>query len=140
MMNRLYFSLAFLFAVLISVHSQDDVNLFDFWKYYTDSENAMYKSSCHLAFQQLQERKEAMAQLQTKNDHLHRQETVREKLLELAGPLPEKTPLNARVTGVGWTMAGHWSGFRRELLLRKLYSFQRTRSRFPQIRSNEKRT
>jgi len=100
MMNRLYFSLAFLFAMLISVHSQDDVNLFDFWKYYTDSENAMYKSSCHLAFQQLQERKETMAQLQTKNDHLHRQETVREKLLELAGPLPEKTPLNARVTGV----------------------------------------
>ena len=75
-MNRLYLSLAFLFAVLISVHSQDDVNLFDFWQFYTDSENAMYKSSCHLAFKQLQERKEIMAQLQTKNDHLLRQEIV----------------------------------------------------------------
>ena len=100
MMNRLYLSLAFLFAVLISVHSQDDVNLFDFWKFYTDSENAMYKSSCHLAFKQLQERKAIMAQLQTKNDHLLRQETVKKKLLQLVGPLPEKTPLNARVTGV----------------------------------------
>jgi hypothetical protein len=100
MMNRLYLSLAFLFAVLITVHSQDDVNLFDFWEFYTDSENAMYKSSCHLAFKQLQERKETMAQLQTKNDHLLRQETVKKKLLQLVGPLPEKTPLNARVTGV----------------------------------------
>ncbi len=99
-MNRLYLSLAFLFAVLISVHSQDDVNLFDFWQFYTDSENAVYKSSCHLAFKQLQERKEIMAQLQTKNDHLLRQETVKKKLLQLVGPLPEKTPLNARVTGV----------------------------------------
>ena len=49
-MNRLYLTLGLLFAVLISVHSQDDVNLFDFWKFYTDSENAMYKSSCNLAF------------------------------------------------------------------------------------------
>jgi cephalosporin-C deacetylase-like acetyl esterase len=99
-MYRLYLSLAFLFAVLISVHSQDDVNLFDFWEFYTDSENATYKSSCHLAFKQLQERKEIMAQLQTKNDHLKRQEAVKKKLLQLVGPLQEKTPLNARVTGV----------------------------------------
>jgi len=99
-MNRLSLSLAFLFALLISVHSQDDVNLFDFWKFYTDSENAQYLSSCDFAFNQLQERKETLAQLQTKNDHLLRQETVKKKLLQLVGPLPEKTPLNARVTGV----------------------------------------
>ncbi len=99
-MKRLYLSLAFLFAVLISVHSQYDVNLFDFWKFYTDSENAMYKSSCHLAFQQLQERKANIAQLHTLDDHLIRQEAVKKKLLQLVGPLPEKTPLNARVTGV----------------------------------------
>jgi len=86
--------------MLVSLHSQNDVNLFDFWKFYTDSENSMYKSSCHLAFKQLQERKAGIAQLQTQNDHLKRQEAVKEKLLQLVGPLPEKTPLNARVTGV----------------------------------------
>ncbi len=60
----------------------------------------MYKSSCSLAFKQLQERDEAIAKLQTKSDYLERQELVRNKLLKLIGPFPEKTPLNARVTGV----------------------------------------
>ena len=53
-MKKPYLLLTFLFAMLISVNSQDDVNLFDFWKYYTDSETAMYLSSCQLAYQQLQ--------------------------------------------------------------------------------------
>jgi len=100
MMNRLYLSLGFLFAVLISVHSQDDVNLFGFWKFYTDSENVMYKSSCKLAFKQLQEREANIAKLDTESDYLARQEVVKDKLLKLIGPFPEKTPLNARVTGV----------------------------------------
>jgi len=99
-MKKLSFSLAFLFTILISASSQKDVKLFDFWKYYTASENALYLSSCQLAFEQLQGRKESMAHLHTPEDHLHRQETVRKKLLQLVGPLPEKTPLNARVTGV----------------------------------------
>ena len=99
-MKKIHLSTAFLFSVLLSLYSQDDVNLFDFWKYYTDSEHAMYLSSCQLAFQQLQERKAEMAQLDTKEDHLLRQQAVKKKLLQLVGPLPEKTPLNARVTGV----------------------------------------
>jgi hypothetical protein len=58
--------LVFVLTFAVPVHSQDDVNLFDFWKYYSDAENAMYKSSCSLAFQQLEERKAAIARLQTK--------------------------------------------------------------------------
>lgn len=100
MINRLFLSLAFFSATLVSVHSQVDVNLFDFWTYYADSENAMYKSSCQLAFKQLEERKKTMAKLQTTQDYLARQEAVRKKLYQLVGPFPEKTPLNARVTGV----------------------------------------
>jgi len=99
-MKRLFLSLAYLFFVLISLHSQYDVSLFDFWKFYSDSENAMYKSSCQKAFQQLHERKADMMQLQTLDAHLKRQEAVKKKLEQLVGPLPEKTPLNARVTGV----------------------------------------
>ncbi len=99
-MKRLNLSLTFLFTLLISLHSQYDVNLFDFWKFYTDSENAMYKSSCHFAFQQLQEREAGITQLHTLDEYLKRQEAVKKKLLKLVGPLPEKTPLNARVTGV----------------------------------------
>ncbi len=92
--------LAFILTFILPVQSQDDVNLFDFWKYYSDAENAMYKSSCSLAFSQLKERKAEIAQLQTKSDYLGRQEEVKEKLLRMIGPFPEKTPLNARTTGV----------------------------------------
>jgi hypothetical protein len=93
-----------LLAIILCIHfpglSQDDVNLFDYWKYYSDAQNSMYKSSCSLAFTQLQERKEAVAQLDLKSDFLERQKEVKEKLLRLIGPFPEKTPLNARTTGV----------------------------------------
>ncbi len=100
MKNKQFITLTCMLMLTLSVYPQDDVNLFDFWKFYSDAENAMYKSSCSLAFKQLQERKTAIAQLQTKEDYLERQETVRDKLLELIGPFPEKTPLNARITGV----------------------------------------
>jgi cephalosporin-C deacetylase-like acetyl esterase len=100
MKKKLFLSLVYIFSFLILVQSQDDVNFFDFWKYYADSENAMYKTSCSLAFKQLQEREEAIAQLHVKSDYLDRQEVVKNKLLKLMGPLPEKTPLNARITGV----------------------------------------
>lgn len=100
MRNLLYLLPAFLFIIYIPAQSQDDVNLFDYWKYYSDAENSMYKNSCSQAFMQLNERKAAIAQLQTKDDYLKRQETVKEKLLRIVGSLPEKTPLNAQVTGV----------------------------------------
>jgi len=41
-----------------------------------------------------------IAKLRTKGDWLKRQALVKDKLLKLAGPFPEKTPLNARITGV----------------------------------------
>ena len=100
MKNRLFFSTFFVSSLLCPVHSQQDVNLFDYWQFYSDAENAIYKSSCSLAFEQLQERKETIAQYQSKDDFLERKASVKKKLSELIGPFPEKTPLNARVTGV----------------------------------------
>ena len=100
MKNILLLSGVFLLTFLMPLQSQEDVNLFDFWKYYSDSENAMYKSSCTLAFGQLQKRKAAIEKLSTPDDYLERQKTVRGKLLQLIGSFPEKTPLNAHVTGV----------------------------------------
>ena len=84
----------------VAAYSQDDVNLFDFWKFYSDAENSMYKTSCSIAFKQLKERELEIGQLHSKKDYLERQELVKEKLLRLMGSFPEKTPLNARITGV----------------------------------------
>ncbi len=79
--------------------AQEDVTLFNYWKYYSDAENSLYKYFCSVAFEQLESRKTAIGRLKTKADWLERQEMVREKLSEIIGPLPEKTPLNIRITG-----------------------------------------
>jgi cephalosporin-C deacetylase-like acetyl esterase len=100
MKNKHIPCLVLFLTFILPVQSQEDVNLFDFWKFYTDSENVMYKSSCNLAFKQLHAREASIAQLHTKSDYLARQEVVKDKLLKLIGPFPEKTPLNPRVTGV----------------------------------------
>lgn len=93
-----------LFSILIwmnasILHAQHDVNLFDFWKYYSDVENAQYKTVCKYAFGQLAQRKAKIAELDEKLAYLERQSWVKNKLLELMGPFPEKTPLNPQVTG-----------------------------------------
>ncbi len=100
-MNKFFLFPFVIFLILIKQgQSQDDVNFFDYWKFYSDIENSMYKSSCALAFQQLDDRIAAMEQLHSKSDYLNRQKLVKEKLLHMMGPLPEKTPLNARVTDI----------------------------------------
>lgn len=86
-------------VTLAPARAQDDVNLFDYWKYYSDAQNAKYKYFCTRAFQLLEERKTEIAAFRTKQEYLNRQKVVRQKLNRILGPLPEKTPLHARVTG-----------------------------------------
>jgi hypothetical protein len=89
-----------LFLLLfIPLQAQDDVALFNYWQYYSDIQNSLYKHFCAVADGQLESRKRKISGLQTKSDWLERQSLVRRKLSEIIGPFPEKTPLNARVTG-----------------------------------------
>ncbi len=89
-----------LIGLLKSVHAQDDVNLFNYWKYYSDAENSLYKYFGSVAFEQLDKREVEIEKLKTKADWEKRQTHVKNKLLEIVGPFPEKTPLNAQITGV----------------------------------------
>ncbi len=89
-----------LIIILKPALAQDDVNLFKYWQYYSDAENSLYKYFCSTAFQQLAERKAAISSLKSKADWMNRQTGVREKLLELIGPFPEKIALNIRITGI----------------------------------------
>jgi len=111
-MNKLPLCLVFLFFQLLPLQSQDDVTLFDYWQYYSDADNALYKYFCSTAFQQLEERKAIIDNLQSKEDWIERQEDVREKLLDIIGPFPEKTPLNVKVSGII-----HKEGYRVEKLI-----------------------
>ncbi len=99
-LKNIFPSLLICLFINLPSKAQDDVNLFDYWKYYSDAENSMYKTSCSHAFEQLSNRKNAIAQLKTKSDIIERQKLVKEKLQELIGPFPKKTSLNAQVTGV----------------------------------------
>jgi len=100
MKNKLILSLVFLLIQLIPLQSQDDVNLFDYWRYYSDAENALYKYFCATAFQQLDARETVIDNLKSKEEWTARQADVRKRLLDIIGPFPGKTPLNVRVTGV----------------------------------------
>ena len=85
---------------ILPISAQTEVDLFGYWKFYSDAENCMYKTSCELAFKQLDYREQQIAALQTPEARSSYQEKVKEKLTRLMGPFPERTPLNARVTGV----------------------------------------
>jgi hypothetical protein len=90
----------FILGPFLPVKAQDDVELFNYWQYYADIENSLYKHFCSVAFEQLEERKREIDSLETKSDWLERQSLVREKLSAIIGPFPERTPLNAKVTGI----------------------------------------
>ena len=80
MKKNIVFLFLFFLIHLAPSQAQDDVALFDYWKFYSDAQNSMYKTSCSLAFNQLEERKEAIAKLKTKKDYVERQQEVKMKL------------------------------------------------------------
>jgi hypothetical protein len=78
---------------------QDEITQFNFWKYYSDVENSLYKHFCSVAFDQLEGRKAEIQKLETREDWLARQSHILERFREIIGPFPEKTPLNVQITG-----------------------------------------
>lgn len=100
MKKQISISLVLLILFPNILFAQDDVDLFSYWKYYSDVENVLYKHFCNVAFQQLDARKEKIKELKTKEDWLARQAVAQKKLSEVIGPFPERTPLNAQITGV----------------------------------------
>ncbi len=89
-----------LYVGISSLHAQEDLDLYNNWQYYSDAENSLYKYFCSVAFEQLNSRKTAIQELETKMDWQERQLLIRKKLLNSIGPFPSKTPLNAQITGV----------------------------------------
>lgn len=97
---RIIIGCAFGLFIFMPASAQEDVTLFNYWKLYSDAENSLYKYFCSVAFEQLESRKTDISKLETKADWLKRQNLVRKKLLKIIGPMPEKTPLNIRITGI----------------------------------------
>ena len=67
--------------------------------HFTDAENALYHHLSGQAYDLLEARAHRVAGLRSEADWRRYQEQVRRRLREAMGPLPQKTPLKARVTG-----------------------------------------
>jgi dienelactone hydrolase len=90
-----------LFCESTTVTAQPDLTmdiLKDWWEW-SDGENMLIHSINKQAFKMLDKRDSEIAALKTKEDWIARQKKVTETLLKIVGPFPEKTPLNAKITG-----------------------------------------
>lgn len=77
---------------------KEDLSVMNYWKYYNEQPAALYQHLTQKAFSSLENRKQAIAALRTKEDWVKRQQLVRTKLQETVGAFPEKTPLNPVVS------------------------------------------
>jgi len=93
----------FLIVLFVSVYgevvAQDDVKLFNYWLFYSDIENTQYKYFCSDAFELLAKREDVINTLKSKDDWVARQKEVRSTLSRIIGFFPEKSALNAKITG-----------------------------------------
>jgi dienelactone hydrolase len=78
----------------------ENLNVFDSWIEWTDGKNMLVHHLNQQAFGYLDIRDKEIAALKTKEDWISRQKKVKDILINTVGPFPEKTPLNAKVTGV----------------------------------------
>ena len=71
----------------------------NYWLFYTDASNSLYQHLTGQAYELLEKRVESLKNLRTVNDWQARQDEVRHTLWDIIGSFPEKTALNARITG-----------------------------------------
>jgi len=90
---------AFLLFITIEISAQKVEPLFDYWKYYSDADNSLYKHLSGIAFEQLDKREKKVLSLHSKSEVLEYQKSTRARLDKVIGPFPEKTPLNPEITG-----------------------------------------
>jgi hypothetical protein len=70
------------------------------WLEYSDAANSLYHHLTTQAFSLLKDRENKIAGLQSPGDWQNWQKWIRETLMDIVGPFPEKTPLNARIVRI----------------------------------------
>jgi len=82
-----------------TVGAQDDLGVFTRWRMYSDVSNSLYNTIAKEAYRYLDEREKDLSEIGDETGWRKYIGDVRGKLREAFGPMPEKTPLEARVTG-----------------------------------------
>ena len=80
----------------ISYAQNEQFPVLDRWLKYSDKENVLYHHLSDQAMKFLKKRSLDMTKLSTQEQWIERQKNIKEKLIEIVGPFPPKTPLNAR--------------------------------------------
>jgi hypothetical protein len=82
------------------VNGQDELDVIrNNWIQYSDAQNSFYHFLSAEAFKLLELRNGKISQIKTKDELLQRQAELRNTMWEILGAFPEKTPLNAKITG-----------------------------------------
>ena len=81
---------------------RDEENLvvFQQWIRWNNPGSLLVNHLINQAFEYYEKRDAEIARLSTESDWLKRQASVKDKLMKLVGPFPEKAALNPRITGV----------------------------------------
>jgi dienelactone hydrolase len=79
---------------------QENLNIMEDWIEWSDGKNMLIHHLNKQAFKYLDEREKQVAELKTREDWADRQKKVKDILMKIIGPFPEKTALNPRITGV----------------------------------------
>lgn len=95
------FSLSFILFLTNNItYAQNDLNVIrNNWLQFSDAQNALYHHFTSEAFRLLDSRAEEISQIKSPDEWLKRQSTMREAMWKALGTFPEKTPLNAKITG-----------------------------------------
>ncbi len=92
--------LFFLSAIILyhhTIYAQNDLNVISGWIQFSDAPNSLYHDLADQAYTLLEKREEKIASLKSLNDWQKYQEQIKKTLLDIVGPFPERTPLNAKV-------------------------------------------
>jgi hypothetical protein len=84
----------------VNAQNQDDLDVLrNNWLLYSDAPNYLYHHLTGEAYKMLEKRAENVSQILNIDDWQKRQIIIRQKLWDILGAFPEKTPLNAKITG-----------------------------------------
>jgi cephalosporin-C deacetylase-like acetyl esterase len=80
-------------------YAQEDLQVLNKnWLHFSDAPTSIYRHFSTLAFEQLEQRREKVASLESVQDWQKRQEEIKEKFAKVLGSFPDKTPLRPQVT------------------------------------------
>jgi cephalosporin-C deacetylase-like acetyl esterase len=83
-----------------AIAQNEDMSVIKHWMKYSDASNSLYHHLSSQILQHLNKRSLEIEKITTKKGWLERQKKVRDTLMKIVGPFPEKTPLNATIVDV----------------------------------------